>query len=505
LIKNLEDKKLIDLTEAKSLKMNNTIAPKIYGLPKLHKEGMPLRPIVSCINSPGYFLSKFLNNILQKLRPSFKFNVRNSYEVVNRVLDIVIPSNYIIVSLDVKSLFTNIPQELIVKLIDDNWVQICDETVLDKETFIELVRYCFESTYFQYKGHFYQQVSGTPMGDPLSPILADLVMNFIATEVISKISFELQFLFIYVDDTLTAIPSDSVDLVLGIFNSINPSLQFTIELETDKCIPFLDILMIRQGVHVIMDTYQKPSSSDRLIHYRSEHPMGQKINLIKQSVNRMKTLSDKKFWEKNLNQIKRRFLLNGYPKKLINKFCNFQTVANTINQNVSTRINVPYFRIPFIKGLSSSLARVFNNFDQFRICQYNTKTVSLLHTKLKDKTEIGDCSDVVYKIPCNNCGSCYVGQTKQNLRKRIANHKNDCLPGKIHKTEKTALSAHHFDTGHNFKFSQVSILDRESNLSKRLFLEMVHINREKDTINLKSDIDNLSRVYHSILGSCSGS
>lgn len=45
----------------------NGIMPRIYGLPKIHKEGIPLRPIVNTIGSPTYDLAKYLAKILKPL------------------------------------------------------------------------------------------------------------------------------------------------------------------------------------------------------------------------------------------------------------------------------------------------------------------------------------------------------------------------------------------------------------------------------------------------------
>ena len=42
-------------------------SPKLYGLPKLHKPQIPMRPIVSFCGSPTYELSKYLTTILQPL------------------------------------------------------------------------------------------------------------------------------------------------------------------------------------------------------------------------------------------------------------------------------------------------------------------------------------------------------------------------------------------------------------------------------------------------------
>lgn len=127
---------------SKRLRTTNAIAPRIYELPRLHKKDIPLRPIVSCINSPGYFMSKFLNNILQKLRPTLKYNVGDSYEVAHKIRNVVIPSVYVMVSL-FTSLFTKIPQELIFNLINEHyWNQISEDTTIDRDSFLNLVTLC---------------------------------------------------------------------------------------------------------------------------------------------------------------------------------------------------------------------------------------------------------------------------------------------------------------------------------------------------------------------------
>ena len=51
---SLEDK------NKKLLMPTGEVTPRIYGLPKIHKEGVPLRPIVNTIGSPTYELAKFV-------------------------------------------------------------------------------------------------------------------------------------------------------------------------------------------------------------------------------------------------------------------------------------------------------------------------------------------------------------------------------------------------------------------------------------------------------------
>ncbi|KAI4474396.1 hypothetical protein M0804_014882, partial [Polistes exclamans] len=83
-------------------------------------------------------------------------------------------------------------------------------------------------------------------------------------------------------------------------------------------------------------------------------------------------------------------------------------------------------------------------------------------TKLKDKVDKFDQSNLVYKIPCE-CEKSYIGQTKKKLKKRLDLHKNDCKPVNVNKTNTTALAKHHFNTGHIFKFDAATILDLEEN------------------------------------------
>ena len=66
------------------LHCSNAVSPRFYGLPKIHKSAVPLRHIVSFVNSPTYNLSKFLSRILSGLVKN-NYSVRNSREFVEYV------------------------------------------------------------------------------------------------------------------------------------------------------------------------------------------------------------------------------------------------------------------------------------------------------------------------------------------------------------------------------------------------------------------------------------
>ena len=52
-------------------------SPKFYGLPKIHKEGIPLKPIVSSIGAVSYETSKELASILKQLVGKSPYHVHN--------------------------------------------------------------------------------------------------------------------------------------------------------------------------------------------------------------------------------------------------------------------------------------------------------------------------------------------------------------------------------------------------------------------------------------------
>lgn len=67
LVDELFNKKIITKIDQIRLKTNNAIAPRLYGLPKIHKIDFPLRHIFSFISSPSYELCKFIINILRNI------------------------------------------------------------------------------------------------------------------------------------------------------------------------------------------------------------------------------------------------------------------------------------------------------------------------------------------------------------------------------------------------------------------------------------------------------
>lgn len=107
-------KKLIDqssfLTDSEKFKVmpHRYNAARLYALPKLHKSPLSYRPIISGIGTPTAILSKFLANSFSPLLKFIPHTVLNSTVFVEKIRTLDF-TDKIMISLDVKSMFTNIP------------------------------------------------------------------------------------------------------------------------------------------------------------------------------------------------------------------------------------------------------------------------------------------------------------------------------------------------------------------------------------------------------------
>ena len=99
----------IDFRHYNKLRCSVPQPPKLYGLPKLHKPNIPIRPIVSFCRSLTYQLSKSLTNVLKPLTDEPGHKPQSTENFISAIKTIQIPDDQKVVSFDVKSLFTSIP------------------------------------------------------------------------------------------------------------------------------------------------------------------------------------------------------------------------------------------------------------------------------------------------------------------------------------------------------------------------------------------------------------
>src|SRR5580765_6949202 len=88
-----------------------------------------------------------------------------------------------------------------------------------KNRILNIVKFILTSTYFCFDNTIYKQTFGTPMRSPLSPTIADIVLQDIENKALYKIGTKLPIYYRYVDDILLAAPKNSIQFIVDTFNS----------------------------------------------------------------------------------------------------------------------------------------------------------------------------------------------------------------------------------------------------------------------------------------------
>ncbi|BHF79945.1 hypothetical protein SprV_0702306900 [Sparganum proliferum] len=232
--------KLISPDDSRSMTLNNPRIARAYGLPKVHKTDAPLRIIVPLIGSPTYNLAKWLYKHLKHLANGSQYSIKNSQAFLQKIQGLEVSPDECIISFDVVALFSSIPHDLaidsVARCLEQSPIGIPTEHVLD------MLKLCLKN-YCQFDGKYYQQVKGTPMGSPISGLLAELVLQRLEQDVVP--TFEPKMWLRYVDDTFIIIKTREVERLHQSLNSVFPAIQFTREEATGDNLPFLDVSIQR--------------------------------------------------------------------------------------------------------------------------------------------------------------------------------------------------------------------------------------------------------------------
>ena len=152
--------------------------PYIYGLPKIHKLGTPLRPIVSMVGSLFSNVSRFLSDLLTPYAANASC-VLNSTDAVQRLTCIEDVSVGRLVSFDVVNLFSNVPVDEALEVIENRLSSddsLTERTNFEVEELISLLRFCLTKCYFVHQGRYFIQTGGVAMGGSVSVVVANIFM-----------------------------------------------------------------------------------------------------------------------------------------------------------------------------------------------------------------------------------------------------------------------------------------------------------------------------------------
>ena len=111
------------------------------------------------------------------------------------------------------------------------------------------------------------------MGSPVSPVIANIYMEYFESLAIPSSPTLIKWWFRYVDDVHSATRKDQVNKLQEHLNSTDPHIKFTIELPETDGLPFLDTLTKPTLNFTESAVYRKPTHTDRYLDYNSNHPI----------------------------------------------------------------------------------------------------------------------------------------------------------------------------------------------------------------------------------------
>ena len=144
-----------------------------------NRQTPPGRPIVSANGHPTERISEYVSNILNPFvfkLPSF---IKDTAHFLNKLSSLGnLPSNSLLLSLDVSMLYTNIPHS--------EGIQAATEHLNKRttprpptETICDLINIILQNKNFEFDGQFFLQKHGTAMGTRMAPPYGNLFMGFL--------------------------------------------------------------------------------------------------------------------------------------------------------------------------------------------------------------------------------------------------------------------------------------------------------------------------------------
>ena len=429
-------KRLLELVNSKMLateiydriRPTGSQRPQMYGLPKIHKPNVPLRPILSMIGSAQHELAKWLSEVLDPVLQKYsKHCIKDSFTFAEFMQNLIIENETsFMCSFDISSLFTNVPLSETIKICADALYRSeLNSPPFPEEVFIELMETATRSVEFSFNNEMYQQKDGVAMGSPLGPALANIFVGF-HEERLFDYDQKPGVYFRYVDDTYTIFKTEAeCDIFLKHLNSLHPALQFTFEKEENDSLPFLDVLVEKSNTGFLTSVYRKPTFTGQYIRWNSFCPKQRKVNLVKTLVHRALMICSKSKLHAELEKLKTIFLDNGYPEDVILSYTKEKIASFSAVQKFGPQKCPVYLKLPWIGNTSlrfeSQIRQAITNcfFAVNPRIVYSTRRA--LPSIQKDCVPTKQKSSVIYEFTCQ-CDSGYVGRTTQRLGDRIKQH-----------------------------------------------------------------------------------
>ena len=482
----------------------------LYGNVKVHKEGNPLRPIISQIPTPTYDIAKQINKLVTPYIPTT--NTLKSTDDFVTVLRCSQPKG-ILASLDVQSLFTNVPVtetvDIILKYVYEN-----DSTHaprLPREILRELLLLCTkEAPFLSPSGHLYKQIDGVAMGSPLGVLFANAYMCFIEEKALAGLIQHPYIYKRYIDDIFLEINSEEELQKLKIKLEELSVLHFTHEVGVSGKLPFLDVNVdITGGMHTT-SVHRKKTDGGRCMNGRSVCPTRYKRGVIRTYVRRaLKTCSTWELFDTEISHVKKMLVNNNYLASDIEREIKIalDEFLKPIKKGKESNLHVLYYKNQMSGAhkldeqvlkhiIKTNVTPTDGNHVTLRIYYRSRRTSNLIMRNNENRTTFLKSTNIVYKFTCphEDCQPqdnpmCYVGHTTTTLSRRLTYHKqNGELERHMRETHGTRITRQDL-------VDNTEIIHYERKTKRLRVLEAVHIHVLKPRMNIQREHETIITLH----------
>nr|VZI50430.1 unnamed protein product [Spirometra erinaceieuropaei] len=165
----------------------------------------------------------------------------------------------------------------------------------------------------------YEQMKGSPMGSPISGLIAEAVLQRLESLVFQH--HKPNFWSRYVDDTFVVIERDQLLTFKKRLNAVFPDIQFMIEEEENNQLAFLDVLVYRKDCGELKTkVFRKATNTMQVLDFNSNHPISHKGSCVSTLYRLVEThCSELEGKIAELQYLRRVFKANGYPRNFVNQ------------------------------------------------------------------------------------------------------------------------------------------------------------------------------------------
>ena len=345
------------------------------------------------------------------------------------------------------------------------------------------------------------------MGTHFAPPFAIITLDKIEGEALrllgEKQNVRPEMYVRYIDDILLGPFSRDTalfDKILETFNSINSSIQFTLEVpKTSEPINFLDISIFIVENSIRHTWYSKNSHSEITLKPDTWLPKHVKFNFVKNSVRQVADrCSDTEMKSLALNKLNNRLSKNGFTSVNFEKILNSKRKPRPAKSDNVIFLKTLFINDRFTKKVNNILKKynfpvkvVSKPNSKLSHCFNNRKIDKHDHCSLCDSLPNKYCCDVryvVYKATCNLCNKFYIGETCRPLYLRLNEHRR-CIKNR---DRNSALADHILNehSGVNLTFDdfRLHIISKFSNPVETRIGEARSITTLKPEINRKEEM-----------------